>query len=33
MAIDNQKNTTRTTGVVVSDSMDKSATVAIQRRM
>ena len=33
MAIDNQKNTRRTTGVVVSDSMDKSATVAIQRRM
>ena len=33
MAIDNKKNTRRTTGVVVSDSMDKSATVAIQRRM
>ena len=33
MAIDNQKNTRRTTGVVVSDSMDKSATVAVQRRM
>ena len=33
MEIDNQKNTRRTTGVVVSDSMDKSATVVVQRRM
>ena len=33
MAIDNQKNTRRTTGVVVSDSMDKSATIVVQRRM
>ena len=33
MAIDNQKNTRRTSGVVVSDSMDKSATVSVQRRM
>ena len=33
MAIDNQKNTRRTTGVVVNDSMEKSATVAVQRRM
>ena len=31
--MDNQKNTRRTTGIVVSDSMDKSATVAVQRRL
>ena len=33
MAMDNQKNTRRTTGVVVSNSMDKSAIVAIKRRL
>ena len=33
MTIDNQKNTRRTTGVVISNSMDKSATIAIQRRL
>ena len=33
MTMDNQKNTRRTTGVVVSNSMDKSAIVAIQRRL
>ncbi len=33
MEIDNQKNMRRTTGVVVSDSMDKSATIVVQRRM
>ena len=31
--MDNQKNTRRTTGIVVSDSMDKSATVAVQRKL
>jgi small subunit ribosomal protein S17 len=33
MTIDNQKNKRRTTGVVVSNSMDKSATVEVQRRL
>ena len=33
MAMDNQKNTRRTTGVVVSNSMDKSAIVAIQKKL
>lgn len=33
MIIDNQKNKRRTTGVVVSNSMDKSATVEVQRRL
>ena len=33
MTIDKQKNTRRTTGVVVSNSMDKSATIAVQRRL
>tara|TARA_B100001175_G_C18948759_1_gene374898 strand:- start:47 stop:316 length:270 start_codon:yes stop_codon:yes gene_type:complete len=33
MENNNQKNIRRTSGVVVSDSMDKSATVAVQRRL
>jgi small subunit ribosomal protein S17 len=33
MTNDNQKNKRRTTGVVVSNSMDKSATVEVQRRL
>jgi small subunit ribosomal protein S17 len=33
MIIDNQKNKRRTTAVVVSNSMDKSATVEVQRRL
>ena len=33
MTIDNQKNKRRTTGVVVSNSMDKSATVEVQGRL
>mgnify|MGYP006126316065 FL=1 len=33
MTIDNQKNKRRTTAVVVSNSMDKSATVEVQRRL
>ena len=33
MTIDNQKNTRRTTGIVISNAMDKSATVSVQRRL
>ena len=33
MTIDNQQNTRRTTGIVISNAMDKSATVSVQRRL